>query len=60
VTIANYDDGSVRMGEWGRDIITQTKNMVTWWENSPLAIQDGKITQPARISPGFLLCHRKP
>jgi len=44
-TIAIYDDGSVRIGEWGRDIITQTENMVAWRENGPLVIQDGKITQ---------------
>jgi hypothetical protein len=39
-----YDDGTVRIGEWGRDIITQTQNMVAWRENGPLIIRKGQIT----------------
>jgi len=42
--VVMYDDGTVRLGEWGRDIITQTKNMLAWRENGPLIVQDGKIT----------------
>jgi hypothetical protein len=41
--VALYDDGTVRVGEWGRDIVTQTKNMVAWRQNGPLVIRDGQI-----------------
>lgn len=42
-TVSLYDDGTVRIGEWGRDIITQTGNMVAWRENGPLIIREGQI-----------------
>jgi hypothetical protein len=42
--VALYNDGTVRIGEWGRDIITQTANMVAWRENGPLVIREGQVT----------------
>ena len=42
-TVALYDDGTVQIGEWGSDIITQTKDMVAWRENGPLIIREGQI-----------------
>jgi hypothetical protein len=41
--VALYDDGTVQVGEWGRDVITQTKNMVAWRQNGPLIIREGQI-----------------
>jgi len=38
-----HDDETVQIGEWGRDIITQTKNMVAWRQNGPLIIREGQI-----------------
>ena len=41
-TVAMYADGSVRMGQWGKDI-TDSPNLVAWRQNSKLLVQEGKI-----------------
>jgi hypothetical protein len=41
--VAIYDDGRVRIGEWGKDILP-SKNIVAWRENARLIIQDGQVS----------------
>jgi TolB protein len=42
-TLAVYDDGSIRMGTWGKDL-TQTPDMVSYRQNCPPLIENGTIT----------------
>jgi hypothetical protein len=41
-TVALYSDGTVRIGEWGVDILA-SPNMVAWRQNGPLIIHNGAI-----------------
>ncbi len=41
-TVAIYSDGSVHIGEWGRDI-SFTPEMLVYRQNCPLMVQDGAI-----------------
>ncbi len=41
-TVAIYDDGTINIGEWGKDILPSPR-MVAWRQNCRLIIQDGKI-----------------
>jgi hypothetical protein len=41
-TIAIYNDGSVRIGEWGKDL-SFSPDMVAYRQNCPLMVQDGEI-----------------
>ena len=41
-TVAMYTDGSVKIGEWGKDL-SESDQMVAWRQNCSLVIQDGKI-----------------
>ncbi len=41
--VALYDDGRVRIGEWGKDILP-SKNIVAWRENARLIIQNGQVS----------------
>ena len=47
-TVAMYDDGQVRLGAWGRDIITDT-HLVSWRQNGPLLIDNGKINPETTV-----------
>ena len=47
-TVAMYDDGRVRLGAWGRDIITDT-HIVSWRQNGPLLIDNGQINPETTI-----------
>ncbi len=40
--VAMYKDGSLRMGNWGTDIV-QTSDMVAWRQNGPLVVHLGSI-----------------
>ena len=40
-TVAMYQDGSVRIGEWGKDLFASDQ-MVAWRQNCSLVVQDGK------------------
>ncbi len=42
-TLAVYEDGSIRMGTWGKDL-TQTPDMVSYRQNCPPLIENGMIT----------------
>ena len=42
-TLAVYDDGSIRIGTWGKDL-TQTPDMVSYRQNCPPLIENGTIT----------------
>ncbi|MDI7274983.1 MAG: DPP IV N-terminal domain-containing protein, partial [Anaerolineae bacterium] len=42
-TLAVYEDGSIRMGTWGRDLV-QTPDMVSYRQNCPPLIENGQIT----------------
>jgi len=41
-TVALYDDGGVRLGQWGSEI-TSTSHLVAWRQNGPLIIHAGQI-----------------
>ncbi len=41
-TVAMYQDGSLKLGEWGTEI-DQTADMDAWRQNGPLVVQDGQI-----------------
>lgn len=41
-TVAMYQDGSLKLGEWGNEI-DQTADMAAWRQNGPLVVQDGQI-----------------
>ena len=47
-TIAMYDDGQVRLGAWGRDVITDT-HLVSWRQNGPLLIDNGQINPETTV-----------
>jgi hypothetical protein len=47
-TVAMYDDGQVKLGAWGRDIITDT-HLVSWRQNGPLLIDNGVINPETTI-----------
>ncbi len=42
-TLAVYEDGSLRMGTWGKDL-AQTPDMVSYRQNCPPLIENGAIT----------------
>lgn len=42
-TLAIYEDGSIRIGTWGKDL-TQTPDMVSYRQNCPPLIENGTIT----------------
>jgi TolB protein len=42
-TLAVYEDGSIRMGTWGKDL-KQTPDMVSYRQNCPPLIENGVIT----------------
>ncbi|MCX7668705.1 MAG: DPP IV N-terminal domain-containing protein, partial [Anaerolineae bacterium] len=42
-TLAVYEDGSLRMGTWGADL-KQTADMISYRQNCPPLIENGKIT----------------
>ncbi|MGQ9683291.1 MAG: phosphodiester glycosidase family protein [Anaerolineae bacterium] len=42
-TVAVYEDGSLRMGTWGRDLV-QTPDMVSFRQNCPPLVEQGRIT----------------
>ncbi|HEX9118572.1 MAG TPA: phosphodiester glycosidase family protein, partial [Anaerolineae bacterium] len=42
-TLAVYDDGSLRMGTWGKDLV-ETPDMVSFRQNCPPLIENGTIT----------------
>jgi len=46
--VAMYQDGSMRIGEWGRDI-NPSPDLVAFRENGPLVIDKGKISQKVDI-----------
>jgi hypothetical protein len=41
-TVGIYDDGTLRIGAWGKDI-SSSPHLLTWRQNGPLIIQDGLI-----------------
>jgi hypothetical protein len=41
-TLAIYQDGTVRMGEWGTEIIPSAE-IIAWRQNGPLVIHNGQI-----------------
>lgn len=45
-TVAFYQDGSVRIGEWGMDIVP-SERLVAWRQNAPLVVQSGEMTEAA-------------
>jgi hypothetical protein len=47
-TVAMYDDGQVKLGAWGRDIITDTR-LVSWRQNGPLLIDNGQINPETTV-----------
>ncbi len=47
-TVAMYDDGQVKLGAWGRDVITDT-HLVSWRQNGPLLIDNGKINPETTV-----------
>jgi hypothetical protein len=47
-TVAMYDDGQVKIGAWGRDIITDT-HLVSWRQNGPLLIDNGQINPQTTV-----------
>jgi hypothetical protein len=47
-TVAMYDDGQVRLGAWGRDIITDT-HLVSWRQNGPLLVDNGQINPETTV-----------
>jgi hypothetical protein len=47
-TVAIYDDGHIKLGAWGRDIITDT-HIVAWRQNGPLLIDNGQINPQTTV-----------
>ncbi len=43
-TLAIYQDGEVRLGEWGTDL-NMSPDTVAFRQNGPLVIRQGKINQ---------------
>ncbi len=48
-TVAIYDDGRVRLGAWGKDIVP-SPNLVASRQNGPLIIQNGQINPHTYVS----------
>jgi hypothetical protein len=48
-TVAIYDDGTVRLGDWGKDI-TPSSHLIAWRQNGPLIIQDGQINPNTAVN----------
>jgi hypothetical protein len=48
-SIAIYQDGRVRMGEWGKDIVLSA-DMAAWRENGPLIIQEGQVNPRVAVA----------
>lgn len=46
-TVALYDDGAVRIGEWGQDI-GDAPSLVAWRQNAPLVVKYGQMTEAAQ------------
>lgn len=46
-TMALYDDGAVRIGEWGEDI-DASPGLVAWRQNAPLVVKYGEMTEAAQ------------
>jgi hypothetical protein len=47
-TVAIYDDGRVRLGAWGRDIVPDS-HLVAWRQNGPLLIDNGQINPETTV-----------
>jgi hypothetical protein len=41
-TVGMFDDGTIKIGEWGKDILPSS-HMLAWRQNCRLIIQDGQI-----------------
>ncbi len=52
--LAQYTDGSVRLGVWGRDI-TMTPDLVSFRENDPILVDQGAVNQDALLAWGRAL-----
>lgn len=50
-TLAQYEDGSMRLGVWGRDI-TLSPDLVTFRENGPILIDHGILNQDGLLAWG--------
>ena len=48
-TVAIYDDGTVRLSDWGKDI-TPSSHLIAWRQNGPLVIQDGQINPHTAVN----------
>ncbi len=48
-TVAIYEDGKVRLGAWGTDIIP-SPHLVAWRQNGPLIIQNGQINPHTSVN----------
>jgi hypothetical protein len=46
-TVAIYDDGQVRIGEWGQDI-GASPQLAAWRQNAPLVVKNGQMTAAAQ------------
>ncbi len=46
-TVALYDDGQIKIGAWGTDIVPDD-HLVAWRQNAPLIIDRGEMTEAAR------------
>jgi hypothetical protein len=42
-TVGFYDNGSIRMGGWGKDIVP-SKHLVSWRQNGPPVIENGVVS----------------
>jgi hypothetical protein len=47
-TIAMYEDGMLRLGEWGSDILA-TDKLRSWRQNAKLVVQNGLVTDLAQL-----------
>jgi len=48
-TVAIYDDGSVRLGAWSKNIVPSS-HLTAWRQNGPLIIQNGQINPHTYVS----------
>jgi len=46
-TVAFYDDGQIKIGAWGTDIVPD-EHLIAWRQNAPLIIDRGEMTAAAR------------
>lgn len=46
-TVALYDDGQIKIGTWGVDIMPDD-HLIAWRQNAPLIIDQGEMTEVAR------------